>query len=79
VLIAGPLEEADEYGYHPAMRVKNWVKFSHYDGKACEGKVIRGICVYGIRKYSPSGIEMRGRPVIRDHHFLGQDGHVLMF
>jgi hypothetical protein len=27
--------------------------------------------------YAFTGVEIRGRPVVRDHHFLGQDDHVL--
>jgi hypothetical protein len=23
------------------------------------------------------GVEIRGRPIVRDHHFLGKDDHVL--
>jgi hypothetical protein len=23
------------------------------------------------------GVEIRGRPIVQDHHFLGKDGHVL--
>jgi hypothetical protein len=27
--------------------------------------------------FDGSGVEIRGRPVLRDHHFLGKDDHVL--
>jgi hypothetical protein len=33
-------------------------------------------CVDGSPQV-PTGVEIRGRPIVRDHHFLGKDNHVL--
>lgn len=43
----GPLEAAENYSTHPIVRAKNWVGL--YDELPCSGKVLRGICVYGVR------------------------------
>ncbi|KAK2159865.1 hypothetical protein LSH36_144g00002 [Paralvinella palmiformis] len=43
----GSLEVADRYSHHPIIRVKNWVGL--YSNRTCQGKVVRGICVYGVR------------------------------
>ena len=44
--IPGPLDLADEYSVRPMVRAKHWV--GHYDNRECMGKVVRGICVYGV-------------------------------
>lgn len=43
----GPLDVAEKYSVHPVVRVKNWVGM--YDQLECNGRVLRGICVYGVR------------------------------
>lgn len=43
----GPLEVAENYSVHPIVRIKNWVGM--YDKFDCNGRVLRGICVYGLR------------------------------
>ena len=43
----GPLDVAHEYSTHLAIRAKNWIGL--YDNRVCNGKVVRGICVYGVK------------------------------
>lgn len=43
----GPLDVADRYSDHPIIRAKNWLGL--YGNRTCHGKVVRGICVYGVR------------------------------
>ena len=45
-MLAGPQDLADQYAPHPIIRAKSWV--GHYNNRKCEGKYVRGICVYGI-------------------------------
>lgn len=43
---AGPMDLAHQYSTRQVIRAKNWV--GHYDNRQCMGKVVRGICVYGV-------------------------------
>jgi hypothetical protein len=44
-------------------------------------KISFGQLIFKTSKYlfgqPVSGVEIRGRPIVRDHHFLGKDDHVL--
>lgn len=42
----GPLNVADEYCPEPIIRAKNWAGL--YGNRECGGRVLRGICVYGL-------------------------------
>ena len=46
LFISGPLDVADVYSAEPAVRAKNWNGL--YDDRTCRGKLVRGICVYGV-------------------------------
>ena len=46
-VFAGPLDVATEYSYHPVMRAKHWLGMN-YPGHECQGKEVRGICVYAV-------------------------------
>lgn len=45
--ILGPLDIADKYSYNPIIRAKHWQDIN-YGNRECKGKIVRGICVFGV-------------------------------
>lgn len=47
ISILGDFEEAEKYSLEPVTRAKHWQDVN-YGSRECQGKVVRGICVYGV-------------------------------